>query len=294
MAKKAPAVKETAKKETAIVKKQDSLPAPLPETQQEPLPAELTPIHPSQQVQQWLPQRMVNVLADEIAKTMVKRLPALLPAPTRRRSKKKKPSHIEYALFLDTSAIIDGRIFDIIKLGLLNGVYVVTDSILRELKYIADSQDMVRRERGRRGLERLEKLKKEKSAKVVILKEEYDSNNGKPGEMDERLITAAKAHKGKIITCDYNLDKRANIGGITAINVNALANALKVTAVPGEALHISVQHPGKDATQGVGYLDDGTMIVVEEGAGLVGHSADVVVSRVIQTATGRILFAKKI
>jgi uncharacterized protein YacL len=277
------------KEEKAIIKtneQSDSQEAPVQE------PSALIPVNPSQT--QWLPQRMVNVLAEEIAKTMVKRLPSLLPTPTRRRPKKKKPSHIEYALFLDTSAIIDGRIFDIIKLGLLNGVCVVTDSILRELKYIADSQDMVRRERGRRGLERLEKLKKEKNVKVVILKEQYESNNGKPGEMDERLIIAAKAHKGKIITCDYNLDKRANIGGITAINVNELANALKVIAVPGEALHIKVQHPGKDATQGVGYLDDGTMIVVEEAANLIGQNADVVVSRVIQTATGRILFAKKI
>lgn len=244
----------------------------------------------------WMPQRVVTMLAEEIAKTMVERLPAIIPTPTSKRApkKKQKPSHIEHALFLDTSAIIDGRIFDLIDLGLLNGVYVVTDSILRELKYIADSQDAVRRERGRRGLERLEKLKKTKGIKMTVLSEEYDSNNGKPGEIDERLIKAAKAQRGKIITCDYNLDKKANISGITAINVNAVANVLKVLAVPGEALHIKVQHIGKELTQGVGYLDDGTMIVVEEGAGIIGKTIDVVVSRVIQTATGRILFAKKI
>lgn len=127
-----------------------------------------------------------------------------------------------------------------------------------------------------------------------MLKEEYDSNTAKPGEIDERLIKAAKAHKGKIITCDYNLDKRANIDGVVAINVNALANALKVIAVPGETLHIGLQHVGKDTTQGVGYLDDGTMIVVENGSEQVGENLNVVISRVIQTATGRILFAKKI
>jgi uncharacterized protein YacL len=225
---------------------------------------------------------------------MVQRLPAMMTSPQRRKVTPKKVKRIEHALFLDSSAIIDGRIFDIITLGLLNGTYVVTDSILREMKYIADSQEVVRRERGRRGLERLEKLKKTRGLKVVIMREEYDSNNAKTGEIDERLIKAAKSQKGKIITCDYNLDKKSNIDGVTAINVNALANALKVTAVPGEALHITLQHVGKDKSQGVGYLDDGTMIVVEEAAEAVGKQTDVIVSRVIQTATGRILFAKKI
>lgn len=242
-----------------------------------------------------LPQRVIVMLADEIAKTMVQRLPALIPAPSRnKKPKKKKAKVIEHAMFLDTSAIIDGRIFDIIQLGLINGVFVVTDSILRELKHIADSQDMVRRERGRRGLDLLEKLKKMRGVKMQVVNEEYDSNNAKPGEIDERIIKAAKLYRGKIITCDYNLDKKANIDGVTAINVNAMANALKVTAVPGEALHITVQHIGKELTQGVGYLDDGTMIVVEDGFSTVGQTIDVVVSRVIQTATGRILFAKKI
>lgn len=241
------------------------------------------------------PQRVVTLLADELAKTMMERLPSMLPAANKKPVRKTvKPKRIDYALFLDTSAIIDGRIFDIIQLGAMNGVFVITDSILRELKYIADSQEMVRRERGRRGLDLLEKLKKTRGVRVTMLKEEYSSNNGKPGEVDERLIKAAKMHKGKIITCDYNLDKRANIDGVTAINVNAMANALKVIAVPGEALHIKVQHVGKDMNQGVGYLDDGTMIVVEEGSQSVGKMADVVVARVIQTATGRILFAKKI
>jgi uncharacterized protein YacL len=266
----------------------------------QPKPIDQTPVQQPSSVSQpnttlGLPQRMVTMLAEEIVKTMVKRVPAMLPTTTsKKKTAKKKANRIEHALFLDTSAIIDGRIFDLIHLGLLNGVYVITDSILRELKYIADSQEMVRRERGRRGLELLEKLKKTKGVKVEILKEEYESNNGKPGEIDERLIKAAKTHKGKIITCDFNLDKKANIDGVTAINVNAVANALKVVAVPGEALHIKVQHIGKDITQGVGYLDDGTMIVVEEGKGDVNKTVDVVVSRVIQTATGRILFAKKI
>lgn len=241
-----------------------------------------------------LPQRFIVLLAEEIAKTMVLRMPALLPAARKKHLKKKKSKKIENAVFLDTSAIIDGRIFDLINLGLLSGTFVATDSILRELKYIADSQDMIRRERGRRGLDKLARLRKTRGVRFHILKEEYDSNNGKPGEIDERLIKAAKSQRGKIITCDYGLDKKANIDGVNAININELANILKVIAVPGEALHIKLQHAGKEDSQGVGYLDDGTMIVVEGAKDNVGQSLDVVVSRVIQTASGRILFAKKL
>lgn len=241
-----------------------------------------------------LPQRFIVLLAEEIAKVMVLRMPNLNLAKTRSSRSKKKNRQILNPIFIDTSAIIDGRIFDIISLGLLNGTFVITDSILRELKYIADSQDAVRRERGRRGLDKLSKLRKLRGIKTLILKEEYANNNGKPGEIDERLIKAAKEYRGKLITCDFNLDKKANIEGVTAINLNELANVLKVLAVPGESLHIKLQHFGKEATQGVGYLDDGTMIVVEQGREMVGKTVDVVVSRIIQTSSGRILFAKKI
>lgn len=243
-----------------------------------------------------LPQRFVVLLAEEIAKIIMIRMPGLDLAGSRRKNVKKKIKikKIIDPVFLDTSAIIDGRVFDLINLGILSGTFVITDSILRELKHIADSQDAVRRERGRRGLDKLAKLKKTRNVKVTILKEEYETNTSKPGEVDERIIKATKAQKGKLITCDFNLDKRANIDGVNAINLNELANVLKVIAVPGEALHVKVQHIGKDDTQGVGYLDDGTMIVVEEASDGVGKSVDVVVSRVIQTASGRILFAKRI
>ena len=244
-----------------------------------------------------LPQRLIGQLAEEIAKTMVQRLPNMIPSSSRRKKSKqsKAQKKIEHALFLDTSAIIDGRIFDVIALGLLHGVLVVTEGVLLELKHIADSQDMVRRERGRKGLEYLEKVKKVKGVKLTILSEETEKEkSGKRVEVDERIIKLAKKHKSRILTCDYNLEKKASIENVQAINVNGLANALKVTAVPGEALHIKVQHVGKDQTQGVGYLDDGTMIVVEQASADVGKMTDVVVSRVIQTATGRILFAKRI
>lgn len=249
-----------------------------------------------------LPPKLVGALADEVAKTLMQRLPNMITSPAKSSKKKvsksKNGKKIESAIFLDTSAIIDGRIFDVINLGLLNGIIVIPESILMELKHLADSQDMVKRERGRKGLDYLESLKKNKKMKLMVHPEEgekgLESKGKKPLEVDEKLIRIAKNHKGKIITCDYNLEKKAAIDNVQAINVNALANSLKVIAVPGEALHIKVLHPGKDATQGVGYLEDGTMIVVEEGSELVGKMADVVVSRVIQTATGRILFAKQI
>ena len=134
----------------------------------------------------------------------------------------------------------------------------------------------------------------QKIEKVKITLIEYDEKKFESLEVDEKLIRLAKQYKGKVITCDYNLEKKANIENVRAVNINALANHLKVIAVPGESLHITISHPGKEPTQGVGYMDDGTMIVMENGATMVGTSVDVVVSRVIQTATGRILFAKRI
>jgi uncharacterized protein YacL len=237
--------------------------------------------------------KLIGAIADEVSKTLLTRLPAALMRP-RRKKVVKKPKKIENGIFLDTSAIIDGRIFDVIYTGLLNGEIVILPSILLELKHLADSQDMVKRERGRKGLEALEKLRKSKKIKVQMLGDEEEKKYGEPREVDERLIKVAKGNKGKIITCDYNLEKKATIENVVAVNINGLANCLKVVAVPGESLHIKISHQGKDPTQGVGYLDDGTMIVVELGVDLVGKSADVVVSRVIQTASGRILFAKKI
>lgn len=245
-----------------------------------------------------LPQKWLGLLADEIAGLVAFRIAHLLPT-----RKKKKGSDrlktVEKALFLDTSAIIDGRIFDVVKLGLLTDTFAMPSDILWELKHIADSQDAVRHERGRKGLEMLEGLKKMKNVKVVIVPTEDDANPSagsghRKQEVDDILIATAKKYKGRILTCDYNLEKKASIQGVVAININNLAHVLKVTAVPGEAIHMKILHVGKDITQGVGYLDDGTMVVVEQGAGEVEKEVNVVVSRVIQTASGRILFAKKI
>lgn len=236
--------------------------------------------------------KLIGLIADEVAKTVIKRLP---PFSRSKKKKSAKKIKIENPIFLDTSAIIDGRIFEVIELKLFNGVFVILESVLLELKHIADSSDSVKRERGRRGLDLLEKLKKAKGIKVMILTEDQEASLGLNGikEVDERLIRAAKAAKGRVITCDYNLEKKANISNVIAVNVNTLANLLKVIAVPGESFQIKLLHKGKDVTQGVGYFDDGTMVVVENASTDVGKTIDVVVSRVIQTTAGRILFAKK-
>lgn len=236
------------------------------------------------------PPKLISLLADEVAK----RMPGGgQPSKKKKNSPNKK---IENGIFLDTSAIIDGRVFDVINLGFLTGNFVIIDSILGELKHIADAQDAVKRERGRNGLELLEKLKKTKGVKVTVLseKDEEKEKDRKAKEVDDILISMAKSKKGRIITCDYNLTKKGIIQGVKVVNMNELAHTLKIRAVPGESLHVKLLHIGKDVTQGVGYLDDGTMIVVEGGSLDVGKTIDVVVSRVLQTAAGRILFSKKI
>lgn len=240
--------------------------------------------------------KVIGALADEVAKTLVDRLPNLMPRRKQQPKARSKIKKLEGGLFLDTSAIIDGRIFDVIQLGLLSGSVVVLSSILLELKHIADSQDAVRRERGRNGLDFLEKVKKTKFVEVVVMPDEEEKKYAKESvkEVDEKLIAIAKAYKGKVVTCDYNLAKKASIQNVTAVNMHALAQGLKIRAVPGEALHIKVLHQGKEESQGVGYLDDGTMIVIENASLDVGRTIDVVVFRVIQTAAGRILFSKKI
>lgn len=254
-------------------------------------PKELTvpPHHEGRVVQVVdLPAKFIQSLADEVARNVINRIPSI----PHRAPRAKKTKNIENPVFLDTSAIIDGRVFDVINLGILTGTFVIPESILLELKHIADSQDMVKRERGRKGLVLLDILKKSKGIKVLHI---LDKNgDGSPKEVDEKLIEIAKTNRGRIITCDFNLEKKASISGVLAININTLANHLKIKAVPGESLHIRVLHAGKDLTQGVGYLDDGTMLVVEHASRDIGRDVDVIVSRVIQTTAGRILFSKKI
>ncbi len=232
----------------------------------------------------FFPPRLVSALADEVAKRILR-----VRKPSRWKAKR-----LENAVFLDTSAIIDGRILDVIQLGFLSGsTIVVLESILLELKHIADSRDSTKRERGRRGLELLEETKKTKGIKFMVVSDE-ETNTILYKEVDEKLIKAARVKKGRIVTCDYNLTKKASVEGVLALKINTLANVLKIRALPGESFTIKILHKGKEQDQGVGYLDDGTMIVVEQASYSIGETISVIVSRVIQTAAGRILFAKKL
>lgn len=229
-----------------------------------------------------LPPRVVAQIAEEVAQRVTSRLkrPVVSEKPVVNKQ-------FINPLFLDTSAIIDARVFELIRIGVFTGTFVVLDGVLDELKHIADSKDAAKKERGRKGLTLLEQLRKDRNIKF----ETYNDSDLKI-PVDERIIEAAKIHKGKIITCDFNLTKKAQISNVTAIDMYEMANVLKTTALPGEAFFIKVVQKGKGDRQGVGYLPDGTMVVVEEGEDLLEQTVKVLISRVIQTDVGRIFFGK--
>ncbi|CAI8030077.1 Uncharacterized PIN and TRAM-domain containing protein Lin0266 [Geodia barretti] len=191
-------------------------------------------------------------------------------------------------ILVDTSAIIDGRIADLTVTGFLNGSLVVPRFVLDELRHIADSSDSLRRNRGRRGLEVLGRLRKDGSVPLQVLDVGVDAGV----EVDARLVELARGMKGSILTTDYNLNRVAEIQGVKVLNVNELANAVKSIVLPGETLRVDIVQEGKEAGQGVAYLDDGTMVVVENGRRYINSSHDVQVTRVLQTAAGRIIFAQ--
>ncbi len=188
---------------------------------------------------------------------------------------------------LDTSTIIDGRILDICTAGFIDGDIIVPSFVLEELRHIADSQDNLRRARGRRGLDILNLLQKDSNYNVRI--EEFDFHNI---EADEMLMKASAKLKGKLVTIDYNLSKVAALKGIKVLNINELANAVKPIALPGEEMSIQVVKDGRENGQGVGFLEDGTMIVVEGGKKFLGETIQVMVTSVLQTSAGRMVFAK--
>jgi uncharacterized protein YacL len=193
-----------------------------------------------------------------------------------------------HPILLDTSVIIDGRIADICRTGFIQGELVVPLFVLNELQHIADSADTLRRNRGRRGLEILRQLQDESPVPVRITDEDPEDVK----EVDDKLITIAKRLEGSVLTNDYNLNRVAELQGVPVLNVNELANAVKTVLLPGELFSIHVLQEGKEIDQGVGYLDDGTMVVVEEGRRYIGETIDVVVSKVLQTAAGRMIFAR--
>ena len=192
-------------------------------------------------------------------------------------------------VILDTSAIIDGRIVEIIKLGFLDSTVVVPRFVLSELQTLADSSDDLKRGKGRRGLELLESLKSQIAQRFSLVDEEV-----KGKDVDEKILRLAKKMAAKVATVDYNLNKTASVVGVEVLNVNDLANSIKTPLVPGDRATIKIVHEGKDSLQGVGYLEDGTMIVVEGGKDFLGQKIEVEVSRFLQTSAGKMIFAKHI
>ena len=191
-------------------------------------------------------------------------------------------------IVVDTSVLIDGRIADIADSGFLYGTLVVPRFVLDELQHIADSPEALRRNRGRRGLEILARLQKSTQTPVEVV----DDAVPEAGEVDAKLVAVAKRRGRAVITNDYNLNRVAEVQGVRVLNVNALANAVKPALLPGEALRVHVIQEGKEHGQGVGFLDDGTMIVVEGGARFIDREVEVNVTRVLQTVAGRMIFAQ--
>ena len=189
---------------------------------------------------------------------------------------------------LDTSVIIDGRIADLCEVGFLEGTLVIPQFVLRELQQIADSPDPLKRNRGKRGFDVLQRL--QRLPRVTVRIEDQDFPQVR--EVDRKLIELGKVLGGKVVTNDYNLNKVAELSGVAVLNVNELANALRPVALPGELIHVHLVKEGKEAGQGVAYLDDGTMVVVDHGKRFIGQQVSVTVTSVLQTAAGRMIFAR--
>jgi uncharacterized protein YacL len=194
----------------------------------------------------------------------------------------------ENTKILVTSVIIDGRIADIAETGFVEGTILIPQFVLSELQHIADSSDSVKRTRGKRGLEVLHHIQKQVNVDVKIMDRDYPAIK----EVDAKLIELAKEVRGKIITNDSNLNKVAELQGIEVLNINELANSLKPVVLPGEEINVKILKEGKEMGQGVAYLDDGTMIVVDNGKKQMGKSIDVIVTSVLQTPAGRMIFAR--
>jgi uncharacterized protein YacL len=189
---------------------------------------------------------------------------------------------------LDTSVIIDGRIADIADTGFLDGVVVIPQFVLRELQLVADSADSLKRNRGRRGLDILQRVQKIVTVSVQIVEDDFPTVR----EVDLKLIELAKMYEAKIITNDFNLNKVAQLQGVEVLNINELANALKPIVLPGESMRVFILKEGKEYNQGVAYLDDGTMVVVDNARKLIGKNVDIAVTSVLQTTAGKMIFGK--
>lgn len=199
-----------------------------------------------------------------------------------------RQNSVEQLILLDTSVIIDGRIADICKTKFIEGKFVIPRFILKELQAIADSSDSLKRNRGRRGLDILNKIQKSTNIGVKI----HEADFPEVPEVDSKLVKLAKILNAKVFTNDYNLNKVAELQGVVVLNINELANALKPIVLPGEIMKVKIIKEGKEHSQGVAYLDDGTMIVVDNGKTRIGQACKVCVTSVLQTQAGRMIFAK--
>jgi uncharacterized protein YacL len=189
---------------------------------------------------------------------------------------------------IDTSVIIDGRIADICETGFLDGVLVLPQFVLHELQMIADSSDSIKRNRGRRGLDILQRIQKTVGVNVQISEKDYPEVK----EVDLKLIELAREMEGKIVTNDFNLNKVAQLRGVSVLNINELANALKPVVLPGEGMKVFILKEGKEENQGVAYLDDGTMVVVDDARSIIGRNVEIVVTSLLQTTAGKMIFGK--
>src|SRR5579871_3663072 len=189
---------------------------------------------------------------------------------------------------LDTSVIIDGRIADIADTGFLDGILVIPQFVLRELQLVADSADSLKRNRGRRGLDILQRVQKMVTVSVQIVEDDFPTVR----EVDLKLIELAKVYEGKIITNDFNLNKVAQLQGVEVLNINELANALKPIVLPGETMRVFILKEGKEYNQGVAYLDDGTMVVVDNAKKMISRTIDIAVTSVLQTTAGKMIFGR--
>ena len=189
---------------------------------------------------------------------------------------------------LDTSVIIDGRVADIVETGFLDGTLVVPQFVLKELQFVADSSDPLKRNRGRRGLDILHRIQKMAGVEVII----SDVDFPQVKEVDLKLIELARSLTGRIVTNDFNLNKVAQLRGVEVLNINELANSLKPVVLPGEQMSVFITKEGKEYNQGVAYLDDGTMVVVDNARSKIGRNLDIVVTSVLQTTAGRMIFGR--
>lgn len=239
----------------------------------------------AEKIRRWFESLITATVAKQVGRQISK-------AFSSRRKKQRtinRKQKTENSVILDTSAIIDGRLLDVLKTGFLDSPLIVPQFVLDELQHLADSGNDLKRQRGRRGLEILDEMKKDKGIDLSVAATQASP---KTNDVDKQLVKMAKKLKAKIATVDYNLNKAASVSDIKVLNVNELTNAVKAVVLPGENIKIKITQKGKEEGQGVGYLEGGTMVVVEEGRELVGKRVEVEVSRILQTEAGRMVFAK--